>query len=425
MTHEVGGVLDNLAVLISHGHTIDVDLRLGLAGLGLGGTAVSKSSGLTVLLHELLITQTLVCTSRHDRTALVGEANDLVVNSLALPQLTVEEIVVLLTEQVRAVETTIVGVQNGTTGTGYATPVIDCNTLTTEEAIQEGALHTLENLGMRGTTRSTMQLTSDLNVVADLELTQVILQLLSILVLEELRCDRALCATLYALTSTARNGCRGLTCGNKLTANLMTIQNGDLVTNVQSLQINAGVSHALQGQEQTIGLLATQLNRTNISLSGVHVAARDVLAILINSQQAVLLTELHGQLQVGLKVDTDIALSVLVLLDADSAIETGCQNQSISIRVRTNILQSSNITAMSHYTSSFLKSKLVKKRISNCVNNWSNCYIRPIPTGIAEIVNQNYRNGYQSYENRNFKEKYGCDAHVINKIYHYILLLIP
>ena len=356
MTHKVGGVLDNLAVLISHGHTIDVDLRLGLARLGLGGTAVSKSSSLAVLLHELLITQTLVCTSRHDRTALVSEANDLVVDSLTLPQLAVEEIVVLLTEQVRAVEATFVGVQNGTTSAGYATPVIDRNTLTTEDAIQEGALHILENLGMRSTTRSTMQLTSDLNVVADLELTQVVLQLLSILVLEELRCDRALCATLHALISAARNGCRGLTCGNKLTANLMTIQNGDLVTNVQSLQINASVSHALQGQKQTIGLLATQLNRTNISLSGVHVAARDILAILVDGQQAVLLTELHGQLQIGLKVDTDIALSILILLDADSAIETGCQNQSISVGVRTNILQSSNITAMSHYTSSFLKS---------------------------------------------------------------------
>ena len=199
-----------------------------------------------------------------------------------------------------------------------------------------------------------MQLTGNFNIVAGLELIQVILQLLGILMLVESRCDRALSTTLGALTSSTGRSARMIRARNVLTANLMTVQNSNLVADLQLIQICTSVVQRCHRHKQTIGLLATQLNCSHISLGGIHIAAGNIYTIFINCQKSILLTVFHRKLQIGLKIDTDLALKILVLSNANSAIKTSRQDQAVRIGVRTHILQSSNIATMTHYTFSFL-----------------------------------------------------------------------
>ena len=281
ITHEVGSVFHNLTILVSHSHTVDVNVILTLCGMtilsslakdhlfGEGSAAIREGGSITILLHESLIIQLLVGTSAHNGSAIMSKANDFVVNSLALPQLTFEEIMVLLTELIGAVETTIKGVQDSTTSASYGAVVKNRSAMLfrkllsllfgqnfCDELVEGviGSITTIKSRHERSTSRSTMQLTSNLDVVARLELVQMVDQLLSILMLKESR-SRVLLLQLLACGYTA--GLTVLLTRNILLTNIVVIHDSNRSTRSQALQIDASVCQTLNRQEQTIRLLAT------------------------------------------------------------------------------------------------------------------------------------------------------------------------
>jgi hypothetical protein len=87
-------------------------------------TTIGEASGLTVLLDELLIVQLLVRSITHNGLTGSGEAYYLIINSLALPQLTLKSLGVLLAELIVAVEATLVVFEDYTASTGNIAIVI-------------------------------------------------------------------------------------------------------------------------------------------------------------------------------------------------------------------------------------------------------------------------------------------------------------
>ena len=105
-----------------------------------------------------------------------------------------------------------------------------------------GSITAIKSRYERSTSRSTMQLTSNLNVVARLELVQMVNQLLSILMLEESR-SRVLLLQLLACGHTA--GLTVLLTRNVLLTNIVVIHDSNRSARSQSLQIDAGVYQTL------------------------------------------------------------------------------------------------------------------------------------------------------------------------------------
>jgi hypothetical protein len=203
---------------------------------------------------------------------------------------------VLLTELVVAIEATLIIFENHTASAGNIAIVIDGSTLATEEPIQESSLIALEYREVARSLRSAVHLERYLNMVARLECTEVVCQLLGISVLLEQGsgCHLGL-ASAVALGHTANTvlGTRDI-----LLANLVTIHKA--VNDIASTQFDGSIAVCVavvetrNGEEQAIRLLATKANGGHVTLVGIHIATDVVAGVVLLAEKVVLLCELYG-----------------------------------------------------------------------------------------------------------------------------------
>ena len=106
--------------------------------------AIGEGSSFAILLDKCLIIQFFIRCGCHNRSTSISEANDLIINLFTLVELTLEELRMLFTEQVRTIETTIKILQNSTTSTRHITPLIDRSAITLHNLIPQRTLITLK-----------------------------------------------------------------------------------------------------------------------------------------------------------------------------------------------------------------------------------------------------------------------------------------
>jgi hypothetical protein len=349
VAHEVGSILNYLTIFIGHSHAVYIDVgltsnrnifcKITILSIKNGGirnrrTPIREHGLLTILLDELLVLQLGVVGGRHNGCAGSGEADYLVVNSLALPQLTLEYLGVLLTELIVSIEATLIVLQDYAASAGYITPIIDGLTLSTKKPIKKSSLVALQYRQVAGSLRSAVHLQSDFDFITRLERTEVVCQLLGICVLCKERSSRNL---LLASSVTLGHGTTAsVGTRNILAANLMSIDESvDYITYMKPsasiAQIKAIVK-ARDRKEQAVRLLTTKTNCGYVTLVGVHVASAVIAGVVLLAEEVILLCELHRQLTVGRKIYTDFAFC-MVGGYTDSIAKHISKKQTVSIRV--------------------------------------------------------------------------------------------
>ena len=94
---------------------------------------------------------------------------------------------------------------------------------------------------------------------------------------------------------------------NPLTADFMTINHANSSARMEDSLIHAKIRQARNRQIQTIRLLTAQTNCSYIALNGVHVATNIIAIFILTTDQVIGRTELFRELQIGRKINTNIA----------------------------------------------------------------------------------------------------------------------
>jgi hypothetical protein len=90
-----------------------------------------------------------------------------------------------------------------------------------------------------------------------------------------------------------------------------------------------------EGEEQTITLLAAKLNRSYISLIGIHITTTgDGMTIFITQTKQVILSgKFHGKLAVGRKIHTDHIGSISIAAYCNRVAKALAKIQIITVRM--------------------------------------------------------------------------------------------
>jgi hypothetical protein len=251
----------------------------------------------------------------------MSEADDLIVSSLALPELANKSIVVLLSELIRTVEATIEGIKDYSTGTRYIAPVIDRLTRSLENTIKNRLLVASKNLKVAGSLRGAVHLKSKLKLVTLLEGTKVISELLSISMLSKLRCNRILVLTSTVTETRSTSTCLSLR--NILGANLLTVEVINSVAYIKSRNITERLK-ATKREEEAIRLFTSELDSGYVTLIRVHIAADVITLCVLLTEQVISLCKLYRQLTASREVNTDLILRIGEI-NTDSITEHSCK----------------------------------------------------------------------------------------------------
>ena len=373
VTHKIRSVFNDITILISHSHTINIDIRLGSGNINHKTTisvlsdhalsagrraTIREYSSISILLNELFIIQLLVRARRHNRSAIIGETNYLVINSLTLPELTTEQILMLLTESIRAIKSAIKILKNSATSTGNIAPIIkrsNCFHSFILKSLKELRMlnysHsptrssiTANNRQITSTLRSSVHLQSNFNLVSGLKGIHIVSQLLSISMLSKQRSDRNL---LLASSITLRYTRSLFIYRNILLTNLMTIYNSNSISHFKSRDIYTSKCQRLERHNKTIRLLTTKLNCSYVSLIRVHITTDIVAIFILLTDKIIILTIFSRKLTISREINKQ---SILWSINAYaySIAKTVSQLHTISIRMRTHILKFSNIATVRH-----------------------------------------------------------------------------
>ena len=235
-------------------------------------------------------------------------------------------------------------VQHYTTGTSYIVILVVDIAGLTSQLLPQSTLLLLTQRQIASTARSTMHLQSQLNNVASLKLVQIISQLLSINMLIESR--SMICANL--LTRATMPYSSSLALRDILLTDFNAIQHSDSVAFLQ-VRHSGKISQRGQGQEQTIRLFTTQLHSLDIALFRIQITTARITIFILATYQIIYLTELFRQLTINREINAQLAFRV-VQRNNYSIAKAISQLQTVCVGVLTNILQTSNISTVSHIT---------------------------------------------------------------------------
>ena len=141
---------------------------------------------------------------------------------------------------------------------------------------------------------------------------------------------------------------------NILLTDFNAIQHSDSVAFLQ-VRHSGKISQRGQGQEQTIRLFTTQLHSLDIALFRIQITTARIAVFILATNQIIYLTELFRQLTINREINAQLAFRV-VQRNNYSIAEAISQLQTVCVGVLTNILQTSNISTVSHITFSlFIK----------------------------------------------------------------------
>ena len=244
ITHEVRSVFYNLSIGVGHSHTIYPYMRT-LIGSCIRFTTIRESGMVTIHLHEVLIVNTLIGHLRHNRLTSMSEACYFVIDSLTLPQLVLEVIMILRTELIRTIEATLKGIHYSAASARDVIVVIDRFAPLFSILIHKLLRHMLQQETLNQATslvaillqdghicsalRSAMNLQSNLDIITRLECRNIVSQLFGVLMLVESGRNRTLRTTLYARAGATRRSCV-LTIRNILLTYFNTVDSSNLIT---------------------------------------------------------------------------------------------------------------------------------------------------------------------------------------------------
>ena len=255
ITHEIRSIFNNIPIFISHSHAINIEVRLGkfiITTIAIGTitsarATIRESSSFTILLKEILIIQLLVRSRGHNRHTLIGKANNLIINFLALMELTLKEICVLLAEHIRTIEAAFPVIQHSATSARYISIFINGSAITMHNSIQKSSLIALKHRKITGALRSAMHLQSNLNKVIRLKSVKIIGQLLRISMLDKQRGNRSF--LLAHMVPLAYMALTILTHRNILLTNLMSIQSSECETFSQLIKKDSSIRNTTKMEE--------------------------------------------------------------------------------------------------------------------------------------------------------------------------------
>ena len=265
---------------------------------------------------------------------------------------TFKELRMLLTEQVRTIETTIKILQNSASSARYISPLINRSAITLHDFIQQRTLISLKYGQITSALRSTVHFQSNFNLIACLECAKVISQLLSISVLSEERSNRSLFLT--SAISINRMASPLIRMRNILLTDRMTINYANSIANLQILRsiIIETIVKIRDIYINTIRLLAAQLNGRNIALIGVHIT---LIRSPINqfTQKMILNTEIIIKLKVSGEINANIA-NLYIQTNTGIISEEGRYLKTVSVSMRTQLFNFNNVPNMLRHIKSIL-----------------------------------------------------------------------
>ena len=187
------GILDDIAILVDHCHTVNVDIAAGWRGVIVAGllTTVGEGRHVAVLFRELLVLDLGVLNLTHDGGAVrTLEANDLVVDDFTAQELALELLCHGMAEVIGLIPTAGVTVgENDSTGAGDVAVFQMGMRRLAEEALEEGSLVIGDEGQVAGATGRAVHLQSQLDNIPGFELIEVVRQLFGFDVLIERRGD--------------------------------------------------------------------------------------------------------------------------------------------------------------------------------------------------------------------------------------------
>ena len=148
-----------------------------------------------------------------------------------------------------------------------------------------------------------MHFQRDLYQVAGTESRQIVGKLLCIGVFHEERRNRI--GLLADTTSAARTSTTTVALRNVLLTDGDTVHDRNCVSFFQQRGINKSL-HAGDGQKQAITFFSSELQRLNVALLWIEVAAGGVAVLIFSPQKVVLLSELYTELAVYGEVDPQL-----------------------------------------------------------------------------------------------------------------------
>ena len=307
-THLIRRHLNDITIIIYHGHTIYIDFTLRrsdsiifkyigrcdnplLFPTTIRHTAVREYSLFTILLSKLLILDLGVLYRRHDRSIGIHETNNFVVNNFTLTELTFKLLSHFKAEVIIFIKTAIVlAIQYNTTSTGYIIIFLILLAGAAQDLIQNSALHLLINRQIASSARSTMHLQSQFYNITALELTKIVSKLSGINMLIKSRSEisLSLLAARCAYANTTRNAARDI-----LTTNLHSTKSSNLIANLQ-IRNRSPISNRSQRHQHTIRLLATQTDRLDIALIGIQITTGRITIFILTANQVIKSAILFG-----------------------------------------------------------------------------------------------------------------------------------
>ena len=235
-------------------------------------------------------------------------------------------------------------IQNDPAGTSYIAILIIDVRLLLKQLLEPVQGLFLAQGQITSAARGAMHLQSQFNNIASLKSIQVISQLFSINVLSKSRTEINLSLTTLGTTMPFS---RSLPLRNILLTDFNTIQHSDSVAFLQ-VRHSGKISQTSQGQKQTIRLFATQLHGLDITLFRIQITTARITIFILTTNQIVHLTKLFRQLTINREINTQLTLKV-VQRNNYSITKAISQLQTICVGVLTNILQTSNISTVSHF----------------------------------------------------------------------------
>ena len=117
ITHKIRRIFYNIAIFISHGHTINIHFRLRQVFI-IGSATITKYSFFTILFYKILA-NLIVISYWHNRSTCIGEPNYFKINFFTLIELAAQSIFKLFTKSVTSIEAAIKTIKYSSASSAY------------------------------------------------------------------------------------------------------------------------------------------------------------------------------------------------------------------------------------------------------------------------------------------------------------------
>ena len=278
-------------------------------------------------------------------------------------ELSFKDVGVFFAESVITVEASLIeGIQNHAAGSGNIAPIIDgcpldfgTNHIRGLTTLIEPLFHTvpifiaLQHRQIAGTLRSSVHFQGNFYQIPSMECGEVVGQLLRVSVFLEERGDRIRTLTNMIATPPTTGG--AFDGGYVLLADSDTVQHRDRIALLELLDIGKR-SQTGEREEQTVALLAPELESLNIPLLRVKVSASRSAVLILAPQQVILLCELQTEFAIGREVHAQL-IRVGAEIHNHRITETFATEQPVGIGMLPQIVNPGNIGTV-HYIHSLL-----------------------------------------------------------------------